>query len=145
MDASLLIARLIAAWTRWLHAYRERHGWFDCPVCGTFMKPRWVKDWIVDPEEPPLFYHYECPHCGASTAPEPSSLTEHAVRDLGFRNFDHFAETHLQPKEEPCQHAYVRQGDDCVRCSTCGVSIPPHELPAFLEWERRVEQEDRSC
>lgn len=65
----------------------EKLGWQDCPECNSFIKPKWVQDWIYDPEEPPMFYHYECRRCGARTDTIPSPLTEKSVKRLGFKDF----------------------------------------------------------
>lgn len=67
-----------------------KFGWIDCPKCNSFIKPKFIKDWIYDPEEPPMFYHYECPQCFARTDIEPTILTENAVKKLGFENFQDY-------------------------------------------------------
>lgn len=74
-------------------------GWIDCPSCGNFIKPRWEKDWIIDPEEPPMFYHYECPKCFARTDIEPTLITEKAVRNLGYDDFKDFANKNILQNE----------------------------------------------
>ena len=64
-----------------------------CPYCNVLIKPKFNKDYIYHPEEPPMFYHYSCPKCTLwlSTS-TPSILTERAVKQLGFKNFNEFAE-----------------------------------------------------
>lgn len=56
-------------------------------MCRTFTKIRWVKDIIYHPEEPPMFVHWQCAHCGARTPTQPTSLTEDACRKLGYDSF----------------------------------------------------------
>lgn len=79
---------------------KYRMGWRVCPSCGKFARIAWVKDWVMHPDEPPLFWHYECTACGAATDIMPSVLSEKAVRGLGFENFDKFAEEVILPLKE---------------------------------------------
>jgi len=68
--------------------YKIKSGYIDCPFCKEFIKPKLIKDWICHPEEPPLFFHYECPKCTLWISTfKPSILTEKAVRQLGFKRF----------------------------------------------------------
>lgn len=68
-------------------------GYMDCPFCHNLIKPKYVQDYIYHPDEPPMFYHYECPKCTLwlSTS-TPSILTERAVRKLGYKDFDDYIE-----------------------------------------------------
>lgn len=64
---------------KWLLRFillRER-----CPVCQEYAL-RWVKDWVVDPEEPPMFGHWVCDECGASTPIKPTKLAVRAAKDV---------------------------------------------------------------
>ena len=68
-----------------------------CPHCRAVISPRWVKDAVLHPEEPPLFAHYECPKCWRHLTPiEPTALTEQAVRRLGFRDAADYAQQVLR-------------------------------------------------
>lgn len=84
-----------------IHNIKIKLGYIDCPCCHNFIKPKWVKDYIYHPEEPPMFYHYECPKCifWFSTF-TPSILTERTVRKLGYKDFNDYAEKVLNHKEE---------------------------------------------
>lgn len=53
----------------------ERLGWGDCPVCHSFIRPRWVKDCALFEDEPPMFCHWECPRCHARTPVVPTFIT----------------------------------------------------------------------
>ena len=75
---------------------KYRLGWRHCGKCRTFSWIRWVKDWVVDPDEPSMFYHWECSNCGISTTVQPTLNTEKAVRSLGFENFECFAKENLE-------------------------------------------------
>lgn len=77
---------------RCVEKWKRRHGWEDCPSCGECVRPRWVKDCVVFEDEPPLFFHYECQKCGYSTGINPTSLTDSAVRSLGFKDFSEYAD-----------------------------------------------------
>lgn len=77
---------------RFIRRILSELGWIHCPNCNAFILPRYVQDWIYHPEEPPMFYHYECPKCYARTDTKPSLLTERTVRSLGFNSFDDFNE-----------------------------------------------------
>jgi uncharacterized protein (UPF0212 family) len=79
-----------------IHNIKIKLGWIGCPACNAFIKPKWVKDWIYDPEEPPMFYYYKCPKCGARTDTEPSLLTEKACKSLGFDNFSDYADKFMK-------------------------------------------------
>lgn len=89
---------------RWFRRLRKRcqyrRGWRRCPSCRGWHKVIWVKDWVLDPEEPPLFYHYECAGCGAQTSMRPSVLSEHAAKELGYRDFADYADKNLSEKEK---------------------------------------------
>lgn len=52
--------KLMSRWGRFWCKFR---GLMHCPHCRYIISPRIVKDWMFDPEEPPLFYHLECPRC----------------------------------------------------------------------------------
>jgi hypothetical protein len=52
---------------------------------------KWIKDWVYDPEEPPMFVHYECSGCGHNSGIIPTSITEDAVRKLGYDSFIDYA------------------------------------------------------
>lgn len=67
-------------------------GYIECHVCNNFIKPKLIKDYIYHPEEPPMFYHYECPKCKTKTDIEPTLLIEKAIRDLGYKDFNDFME-----------------------------------------------------
>ncbi len=69
---------------------RTRFGWIDCPQCGEFRRPRWVKDWLVFEDEPPLFGHWYMPCCGARTETEATPMMNEAARSFGARDFDDF-------------------------------------------------------
>lgn len=73
-----------------LNKILRKLGWGNCPNCKSFIKPIWVNDWLYDPDEPPMFYHYECPKCFARTDIMPSKLTEKAVKQLGFNSFEEY-------------------------------------------------------
>jgi hypothetical protein len=70
---------------------KYRLGWRLCEKCRGFHKIKWVKDVIYHPEEPPMFYHWECTNCGNATPVRPSGLTEEVVRKLGYKNFIDYA------------------------------------------------------
>ena len=78
---------------------QSRLGWATCPVCKEWRRIRWVKDWIIHPEEPPMFCHYECTGCGARTEVMPTALTEHAVKKLGYKDFADWAKKHTEGRE----------------------------------------------
>jgi rRNA maturation protein Nop10 len=61
-------------WYRRFILFREK-----CPVCGEY-SVKWVKDWIVDPEEPTMFGHWLCEDCGAFTLTQPTKLTIDAAK-----------------------------------------------------------------
>lgn len=66
-------------------------GYIYCPFCKQLIKPKYVKDYIYHSEEPPMFYHYECPKCKLWLCePTPSALTERAVRKLGYKDFNDY-------------------------------------------------------
>ena len=74
-----------------INNYKIKLGYIICPFCKNFIKPKFVKDYIYHSDEPPLFYHYSCPKCGIwlSTS-TPSILTERAVKQLGFKDFNDY-------------------------------------------------------
>jgi len=75
-------------------------GYIYCPFCKQLIKPKYIKDHIFHPEEPPMFYHYECPKCKLwLCVSTPSVLTERAVRQLGYKNFDDYAKKVLKEKK----------------------------------------------
>ena len=45
------------------------------------LENKWVKDWIYDPEEPPMFGHYVCTKCYLNSAIEPTGLTIRVLRE----------------------------------------------------------------
>ena len=54
-----------------------------CPFCKELIKPKFVKDYVYHSDEPPMFYHYECPKCTLWLSTSiPSILTERAVKQL---------------------------------------------------------------
>jgi hypothetical protein len=77
---------------RYWRRLREHWGWIDCPGCGQFRRPRWVKDYIYHPEEPPLFGHWYMPCCGVSTEVTATSIMDDAARSFGARDFNDFME-----------------------------------------------------
>jgi hypothetical protein len=83
-----------------LKRIKVRMGWRYCGCCRQFVRLQWEKDWIVHPEEPPLFCHWECPNCGAGSPILPTSLTTKAVRSLGFKDFNDYAEKALAPRNK---------------------------------------------
>jgi len=91
--------RLVRRWLkRFWKRLQYRWGWRRCHGCRGWHKVRWVKDWVVHPEEPPMFYHYECSGCGARTSTTPSVLSEDAARKLGYKDFAEYAEKNLNVK-----------------------------------------------
>jgi len=78
---------------------KRRLGWIDCPQCGKFRKPRWVKDYVLDPEEPPLFGHWYMPCCGASTEVEPTMIMDDAARSFGAKDFNDFMERRKRDRQ----------------------------------------------
>ena len=74
-----------------INNYKIKLGYITCPFCKNFIKPKFIKDYIYHREEPPLFYHYSCPKCliWLSTS-TPSILTERAVKQLGFKDFNDY-------------------------------------------------------
>lgn len=84
---------------RWVRNFRVRFlHWRYCSICRTFSKIRWVKDPVYHPEEPPMFYHYECARCGTQTSTQPTSLTEDACQSLGYSSFSDYAAKNLSKK-----------------------------------------------
>lgn len=75
-------------------------GWLDCPYCGNFVKYKFEKIWIVDPEEPPLFGYYYCPDCLVRSDIRPSYLTEMVIKKLGYTDFDDYYKTVLKGLKE---------------------------------------------
>ena len=70
---------------KWLIKFRNLT---HCRSCRKVITPRWKKDHVLFEDEPPLFYHYECPHCGYHlTNMIPTAITENAVKKLGYRDF----------------------------------------------------------
>lgn len=65
-------------------------GYVVCPVCNKLVKYKWQQDYVVSPDEPPMFYHYYCPNCYTITGTFPSTLTEKVVKKLGFDSFDDY-------------------------------------------------------
>lgn len=64
---------------RWFNRFvllKER-----CPICQEYAV-RWVKDWVVDPEEPPMFGHWICDACSAATKVVPTRLALRAAKDV---------------------------------------------------------------
>jgi len=64
---------------RWLNRFillRE-----CCPICSEYAV-RWIKDWVVHPEEPPMFGHWICDECHAATPVLPTRLTVRAAKDV---------------------------------------------------------------
>ena len=72
--------------------WKGKRGWEFCPDCARFVRPRWIKEWIHHPEEPPLFCRYQCPECGYTTGVNPTGLTEETVRRMGYKNFLEYAQ-----------------------------------------------------
>ncbi len=68
-----------------------RLGWRFCMQCRTFTKIKFVKDWVIHEEEPPMFYHYQCSSCGFSSETLPSLLMDSAAKHHGYKNFNDFA------------------------------------------------------
>ena len=82
-----------------LHKFRIKRGWIYCPICKEFMKPKWIKDWVYDPEEPPMFGHYICPKCKATTEISPTILTNNVVKKMGYESFDDFINKRIDKNE----------------------------------------------
>lgn len=82
----------LAALRSLVRCIKVRLGWRYCTKCRHLVRLRWVKDWIVSPEEPPLFYHYECPICHGCSAIVPTTLTLKAVRNLGYETVSEYVE-----------------------------------------------------
>jgi hypothetical protein len=61
-------------WYRRFILLRER-----CPICGEHAL-KWIKDWLVDPEEPTMFGHWLCENCEAFTLTQPTKLTIDAAK-----------------------------------------------------------------
>ena len=74
-----------------INNYKIKLGYITCPSCNILIKPKFIKDYIYHPDEPPLFYHYSCPKCliWLSTS-TPSILVERAVKQLGFKDFNDY-------------------------------------------------------
>jgi len=77
-----VIAKLKRVWLRYL-------GYKECPICGQLSLKR-HQVWLMHPEEPPLFGYWACTNCNAQTEIYPTSLSEDAVRSLGFESFENF-------------------------------------------------------
>lgn len=71
---------------------QKRFGWDMCPCCRNWRRIKIVQDPVVFEEEPPMFFHYECTGCGARTVTLPTSLTEDALKELGYSSYDAFLE-----------------------------------------------------
>jgi hypothetical protein len=79
-------------WKRFLYS----RGWRRCPCCRKFTRIKWVKDVIYFEDEPPLFSHWECSNCGATTPSAPTWLTLDAVESLGYESFDDYCQKLLK-------------------------------------------------
>ncbi len=82
------LPRLLSGISLWV---KRRAGRLDCPCCGGQATLVWEKDWVMHPEEPPLFCHWRCLGCHAITPIRPTELSERAVRSLGFGDFTEYA------------------------------------------------------
>lgn len=86
---------MIARLSRWLRRkWRALVGWHDCPCCGA-QALRWHKYVILNEDEPPMFGWWHCEACERRTDVLPTEITERAVKSLGYRNFDEYAERNL--------------------------------------------------
>lgn len=70
-------------------------GWHVCPCCSE-QSVRWNQVVVYDPEEPPMFGYWFCRACGARTKILPTGITEKALQDLGYRDFDEWHEAALR-------------------------------------------------
>jgi len=84
---------------RGLKRYLYRRGWRYCPCCRKFVEIKWVQDVVLFEDEPPMFSHWECSNCGATTPVSPTILTEDAVRRLGYKDFSEYCRKVLKRKE----------------------------------------------
>lgn len=73
-------------WKRFLY----RRGWRYCPRCRKFSKILWVKVPIFHPDEPPMFFFFQCSNCNAKTPVMPTRLSIEAVQSLGYVDFDDY-------------------------------------------------------
>lgn len=105
-----MIHKIKRWWRSVTTTWKLQHGWTYCPECGYLVFPRFVKDWIVHPEEPPLFGHYYCPHCRHTTAPKASFLMDSAARSHGYKSFEDAMRT-ITADEKTCK--------GCDKQSTC--------------------------
>jgi hypothetical protein len=65
-----------------------------------------VQDIVVYADEPPIFFHYECPACGAKSEIQPTVVAEAAIQEMGYKDFRHFA------RERICEAVIHGYGDD---------------------------------
>jgi len=73
----LVLLFFVAFWV-----YQIKRVYFqECPQCGQ-KKLEWVKDWIIDPEEPPMFAHWECRNCDYHTSPCPTKVLTQAAQSM---------------------------------------------------------------
>lgn len=69
-------------------AWRKMQGYRDCPICKE-QTLQFVKDWIIHPEEPPLFGHWQCfnKNCLVSTDMESLPWADKVAQEQGHRTF----------------------------------------------------------
>lgn len=67
-----------------LRSVQIKLGWRDCPACGEFVRVRWVKDCVLFVDEPPMFFHWECPRCRAKSNVQPTFLITEALASHGL-------------------------------------------------------------
>ena len=72
-------------------AWRKFNAWEDCEGCGSEMSMHFVKDWVYHPEEPPMFYHFECTVCNHISSMQHSILMDEAAKKFGYDDFPSYA------------------------------------------------------
>ena len=69
-----------------------RRGWRICLACRSWQKIECKPVYLLFEDEPPMFVEWKCTGCGKRTGLMPTMLTTDAVKSLGYKDFNDYAE-----------------------------------------------------